>query len=190
MRPLDAFLSQPEQRLLGAVLTHPDKDFGTLELLGRMGSSRGAGSTVLKRWLKCGLLSERRVGNQRRLAANPNFLLYDELRRMVLKTVGLTEPLAAALAPIAGRLSEAFVFGSVAAGTDTSESDIDLAIVGNVDLFDVSPLLDSAERELGRHVHVNVYRDNEWSASGDDVLDSIKKGARMDLMQTLRGSAR
>lgn len=187
MRPLDAFLSQPEQRLLGAVLAYPNKDYGTLELLSRMGSSRGGGSTVLKRWLKCGLLSERRVGNQRRLAANPNFLLYDELRRMVLKTVGLTEPLAAALAPVASRLSEAFVFGSVAAGTDTSESDIDLLIVGDVDLFDISPLLDSAERELGRHVHVNVYRDHEWSAADDAVLNSIKKGPRMDLMETLCG---
>lgn len=187
MRPLDAFLSQPEQRLLAAVLAHPNKDFGTLELLSRMGSSRSAGSTVLKRWLKCGLLTERRVGNQRRMAVNPNFLLYDELRRIVLKTVGLTEPLAAALTPIAGLLSEAFVFGSVAAGTDTSESDIDLAIVGNVDLFDVSPLLDSAERELGRHVHVNVYRDHEWSAADDAVLESIKNGPRMDLMETLRG---
>ncbi len=108
---------------------------------------------------------------------------------MVLKTVGLTEPLAAALTPIAARLSEAFVFGSVAAGTDTSESDIDLAVVGDVDLFDVSPLLDSAERELGRRVHVNVYRENEWSSAADAVLDSIKKGPRVDLMETLRGQA-
>jgi predicted nucleotidyltransferase len=143
----------------------------------------------MKRWLKAGLLRERRVGNQRRLSANPDFVLYPELRRMILKTVGLAEPLASALAPIARRLTEAFVFGSVAAGTDTSESDIDLVVVGDVDLFDVSPLLDSAERVLGRRVHVNVYREQEWSLAEDAVLGRIKSGPRMDLMEALRGPA-
>lgn len=186
MRPLDALLSQPEQRLMGTVLAHPEKEFGTLELLNLMGSSRGAGSTVLKRWVQAGLLNERRVGNQRRLAANPDFLLYPELRRIVVKTVGLTEPLAAALAPLASRISEAFVFGSLAAGKDSSDSDIDLAVVGDVDLFTVSPLLDPVQQELGRPLHVNVYSDREWSSSNDRVLKAIKAGPRVDLMGALR----
>jgi predicted nucleotidyltransferase len=132
--------------------------------------------------VESGLLKERKVGNQRRLTANPDYILYPELRRMVLKTVGLAEPLARALAPIADRLCEAFVFGSVAAGKDTSESDIDLAVVGDVDLFTVSPLLDLVERELGRPIHVNVYSENEWSSSQDKILQSIKDGPRINLI--------
>jgi len=188
MRPLDTFFSQPEQRLIATVLTHPEKDFGTLELLRKMGSSRSAGSVVLKRWVESGLLKERRVGNQRRLVANPDFVLYPELRKMAMKTVGLAEPLAHALAPISGRLREAFVFGSVAAGKDTNDSDIDLVVVGDVDLFTVSPLLDSVEQELGRPIHVNIYRDDEWSSSDDPVLQSIKDGPQIDLMGELRGT--
>ena len=188
MRPLDALLSKPEQRLMSMVLLRPDQDFGTLELLRRMGNSRGAGSTVLKRWVDSGLLRERKVGNQRRLSANPHFVLYPELQRIVLKTVGLTEPLAKALGPIAGRLTEAFVFGSVASGTDTSESDIDVAVVGDVDLFDISPLLDPVQGQLGRSVHVNVYSPLEWDAD-DPVLAAIKKGPRVDLMEAIRAEA-
>lgn len=188
MRPLDALLSKPEQRLMSVVLARPDQDFGTLELLQHMGNSRGAGSTVLKRWVASGLLRERKVGNQRRLSANPQFVLYPELRRMVLKTVGLSDPLAKALAPIASRLTEAFVFGSVASGTDTSESDIDVAVVGEVDLFDVSPLLDTVQGELGRSVHVNVYSPQEWAVD-DPVLAAIKKGPRVDLMEAIRAEA-
>lgn len=188
MRPLDAFLSQPEQRLLATVLTRPEEDFGTLELLRQMGNSRGAGSAVLKRWVESGLLTERRVGNQRRLAANPHFLLYPELRRMALKTVGLAQPLAHALAQIADKIQDAFVFGSVAAGKDTSDSDIDLLVVGEVDLFTVSPLLDPVEQELGRPIHVNVYRPEEWSSNDDPVLQTIKTGPRIDLMGELRGT--
>lgn len=186
MRPLDVFVSQPEQRLMGAVLAHPERDYGTLELLGIMGSSRGSGSTIINRWVDCGLLRERRVGNQRRLAVNTAFVLYPELRRMVLKTIGLTTPLAEALAPVASRISEAFVFGSIAAGTDTSQSDIDLAIVGDVDLFSVSPLLDSVEQHLGRQIHANVYGNDEWSSREDPVVKVIKAGPRIDLMGELR----
>lgn len=169
-------------------MARPDQDFGTLELLKHMGNSRGAGSTVLKRWIDSGLLRERKVGNQRRLSANPHFLLYPELRQIVLKTVGMTEPLARALAPVAGRLTEAFVFGSVASGTDTSESDVDLAVVGEVDLFDISPLLDAAQAELGRNVHANVYSQQEWAAD-DPVLAVIKRGPRLDLMEAILGQA-
>lgn len=185
MHPLDALLSKPEQRLLSTVLVHPEQDFGTLELLERMGNGRGAGSNLLKRWTNVGLLRERRVGNQRRLSADPRFVLYTELRQMILKTVGLTYPLAKALAPMGSRLSEAFVFGSVAAGKDTSQSDIDVAVVGDVGLFDVSPLLDAAQAELGRPVHVSVYSSSEWAAS-DPVLDAIKSAPRIDLMEAIR----
>lgn len=188
MRPLDILFSPPEQRLIATVLTHPERDFGTLELLSKMGSSRSAGSVVLKRWVESGLLKERRVGNQRRLTANPDFILYPELRKMALKTVSLAEPLAGALAPISGRLREAFVFGSVAAGKDTNDSDIDLVVVGDVDLFTVSPLLDSVEQELGRPIHVNVYNEDEWLSCDDPVLQSIKVGPRIDLMGELRGT--
>jgi len=174
---------------MGAVLMHPENDFGTLELLNQMGTSRGAGSVVLNRWVEAGLLRERRVGNQRRLAANPDFVLYPELRRIVLKTVGLVGPIAAALAPIADRLVAAFIFGSVAAGTDTSDSDIDVAVVGNVDLFTVSPLIDAAQNEVGRQVHVNIYSDEEWASTRDPVLKTIKSGPQIDLMEALHEQA-
>lgn len=186
MRPLDVFFSQPEQRLLAAVLLHPEREFGTLELLSKIGNSRSAGSLLLQRWVTAGLLQERRVGNQRRLAANPDFVLYPELRKMALKTVGLAEPLARALTSISGRLLEAFVFGSVAAGKDTSNSDIDLVVVGDIDLFTLSPLLDQVEQDLGRPIHVNVYSGEEWYSSQDAVIQSIKNGPCIDLMRELR----
>lgn len=188
MQPLDALLSKPEQRLMRAVIGRPERDYGTVELLEQMGTSRGAGSVVLKRWVDAGLLLERKLGNQRRLSANPQFVLFPELRKIVLKTIALTEPLAKALLPLADRLNQAFVFGSVAAGTDSSDSDVDLAVVGQVTLFDVSPLIDAVQAEVGRPIHLNVYSDAEWS-SDDPILAKIKGGPRLDLMEALRGQA-
>jgi predicted nucleotidyltransferase len=188
LRPLDSLFSQPQQRLLATVLCHPDMEFGTRELLSQMGNSHSAGATILKRWVESGLLRERRVGNQRRLAVNPDFILYPELRQMALKTVGLAQPLAEALAPVMDRLHEAFVFGSVAAGKDTTESDIDLVIVGDVDLFTVSPLLDPVQQQLGRPIHASIYGVDEWLSKADPILESIKSGPRINLMGELRGT--
>jgi predicted nucleotidyltransferase len=190
VRPMDALFSPSEQRLIGAVLLNPGRDFGTLELLTRIGTSRSAGKSLIDRWVSAGVLRERRVGNQRRLSANPDYLLYPELRTMALKTIGLAEPLAKALSPLKHRLTDAFVFGSIAAGRDTSKSDIDLALVGEVDLFQVSPLIDAAEHELGRPVHVSVYGTAEWADASAPVLDVIRNGPRIDLMELMDGTTR
>ena len=55
-----------------------------------------------------------------------------DLRRLVMKTSGLVDIVRSALAPIAGEIVAAFVFGSVAKGVDTVSSDIDLMIVSGV----------------------------------------------------------
>lgn len=191
MRPLDVLMSPAEQRLVQAVMLNPERDFGTVELLQRMGSSRSAGSALLQRWVDGGLLRERRVGNQRRLSADPGFLLYPELRRMAIKTVGLAQPLARALLPVAPRLQQAWVIGSIAAGTDGSGSDVDIALVSDdLTLFDVSPALDSAQAELGRTVHVSLYTAAEWESGTDPVIASVRQAPRIDLMEALRAEAR
>ena len=186
IQPLEAFFSQPEQRLLAKVLMPPEHDHGTLELLAAIGSGRGAGSTLLKRWVEAGFLRERRLGNQRRLSANPDFLLYPELRTMVLKTIGLRQPMATALAPLKHRITDAFIFGSIASGTDHGESDIDLAVIGDINLFDLSPLLDPVEKIVGRPVHLSIYSEAEWESPADPVLQAIKQGPRIDLMGAMR----
>ena len=188
MSVLDALLSKPEQRLLAWVLLRVPQDFGTLELLRQMACGRGAGSAVLNRWVGAGLLCERRVGNQRRISANTASLLFPELRQLLLKTVGLAEPLAQALLPLVGRLEDAFVFGSVAAGTDRAASDIDLAIVGDISHFDVAPLLDEAQNRWGRPLHLSLYSPQEW-ASDDPILSAIRSGPRIDLMEAMRAKA-
>lgn len=190
MQPLDVLMSPAEQRLAGAVLPDPCREFGTVELLARMGNSRSAGSAVLKRWVEGGLLRERRVGNQRRLSANPDFLLFPELRRIALKTVALAQPLAHALAPFAARIQQACIIGSVAAGTDASTSDVDLVLVGDLTLFDISSALDAAQAELGRPIHVSLYAPHEWASDTDPVILALRQGPRLDLMEALHAETR
>jgi predicted nucleotidyltransferase len=73
----------------------------------------------------------RRIGHQRHYQANAASPRYSELRSIVLKTVGLAEPLRDALKPLSSAIRAAFVYGSVAKATDQSASDIDLTIISD-----------------------------------------------------------
>ncbi len=72
-----------------------------------------------------------------------------------------------ALAPSAGRIKVAFVFGSIASGNEDKASDIDVMVVGDISFGDVVSLLSSAEEKLGREVNTVVYPIAEFKQTDD-----------------------
>jgi transcriptional regulator with XRE-family HTH domain/predicted nucleotidyltransferase/energy-coupling factor transporter ATP-binding protein EcfA2 len=61
------------------------------------------------------------------------------------------------LAQAHGRIELAFVFGSTARSEQTDESDIDLMLIGDVTLKNLSTPLSTAERTLGRRINPVIY---------------------------------
>lgn len=154
----DALFSKTKQRVLGVLFGDPWRSFYVSEIVNR---ARGGTGTVLRelaRLEKSGLVNTRRVGNQRHYRANAASPLFEELRSIVDKTVGLAGPLGAALRPLAGKINAAFVFGSVAKESDTARSDIDLLILSDhLTYGDVYSALESAGAALGRQVNPTIY---------------------------------
>jgi predicted nucleotidyltransferase len=75
----------------------------------------------------------------------------------------LHDPLQQALAPFADRISTAFVYGSIARGTDTSRSDIHLMIVSDeLSYSDLFNGLQAAEQVLARAVNPTVMNTADW----------------------------
>jgi predicted nucleotidyltransferase len=159
----DALFSKTKQRVLGLLFGDPGRSFYVSEIVNR---ARGGTGTVLRelaRLEKSGLVSVKQVGNQRHYQANASSPLFDELRSIVDKTVGVVGPLAAALRPLAPRIIAAFVYGSVARNSDTGRSDIDLMIVSDQLTYgDVYPVLEAAGSTLGRPVNPTVYTTSEF----------------------------
>ncbi|MDI6808934.1 MAG: nucleotidyltransferase domain-containing protein [Candidatus Eisenbacteria bacterium] len=130
---------------------------GALHLREIQRQSRFAIGTVrqdIEKLVKLGLVTRRRDGNRVYYSANEKHPLYVEIRALVLKTVGLAEALSAALK--ADEIRCAFVFGSVASGTPTAESDIDLMVIGEIGLRKVSALLSGVGNRLGRDINPHV----------------------------------
>ncbi len=69
-----------------------------------------------------------------------------------MKTSGIAAELVRALAPVQG-IDVALIFGSVAAGTATAKSDVDLLVIGSVGLRKLIPALRGLADSLGREIN-------------------------------------
>jgi predicted nucleotidyltransferase len=160
---LDALFSPVQQRLLGLLFGQPARTFGSAELIRLAGGGTGAAHRFLIRLQRAGLVDVDRVGNQKRYRANPRSPIFSELHGLVVKTIALIEPLRLALQPISKQVKAAFVYGSVAKGSDAAESDVDLMLISNhLDHADLYALLQPVEEKLSRPVNPTVFDLTEW----------------------------
>lgn len=159
----DALFSGTQQRVLAYLFGQPERSFYATELIALAGSGSGAVQRELARLAGSGLVTVKKIGNQKHYQANPAAPIYAELCGIAMKTVGLAEPLREALAPLAASIRVAFVFGSVAKGGDTAASDIDVLVIAeNLDYADVFAALQTAEARLARPVNPTLYTPADW----------------------------
>lgn len=88
--------------------------------------------------------------------------MFRELHGLVEKTSGLADVVRAALTSLEENIHVALIFGSVARGSHTTLSDVDLLIVGDLGLRDVIPRLSPVQDRLGREVNPTIYRPEEF----------------------------
>ena len=154
----DALFTTTQKQVLGLLYAHPDKTFYTKEILRRTGMGVATIKRELDRMLAAGILRMNKIGNQHHYQANPGCPLYEELLSIVKKTFGIVDVLQHALLPLDLEIDFTFVYGSVAKGEETAESDIDLFIVSeSLGYADVMNVLTKSEDELGRPVNPSIY---------------------------------
>src|SRR5215472_11857453 len=109
----NALFSKVQQRVLALIFGHSDRSFYTSEIVRSVDSGSGAVERELSRLQRSGLVSAERIGNQKHYRANRHSPIFEELHRLILKTVALKVPLTQALEPYTDRIKAAFIFGSV-----------------------------------------------------------------------------
>lgn len=124
-------------------------------------------------------------GNRTYFKADEDCPIHNELRQLLLKTVGLVDLLRDSLRQFGDRIATAFVYGSVAAGEAGSQSDIDLMVVGEIGLADLAGPLKEAERQLGRQINPVILSPAEVSRKLKDrnhFLNTVRKGRKLFLV--------
>ncbi len=159
----NALFSNVQRRVLGLIFGQPERSFYTSEIVRTVNSGTGAVERELQRLEGSGLVSVQWIGNQKHYRANPDSPIFDEMQSLVLKTVGSAGLLAEALRPHARNMQAAFVFGSVAKGSDTAASDIDVLVIGDdLDYNDIYTALQGAESKLHRKVSPLFLTREDW----------------------------
>ncbi len=158
-----ALFTPVQQRVLGLLFAQPERRFQSGEIIRLAGSGTGAVHRQLQKLEAAGIVATSREGNQKHYQAQRDSPIFNELHGLVVKTVGVVEPLRKALAPLADKIETAFVYGSVAKGSDRAASDLDLMIVSDrLSYPDVYEALQGVEKFLSRPVNPTVMKRAEW----------------------------
>jgi hypothetical protein len=184
-RLADVLFSPVQQRVLALLFGQPGRSFRGAEVIALAGSGTGAVHRQLVRLADSGLVTVTRVGNQKHYQANRDSPVFSELHGLVVKTIGLAGPLEEALAPFRDRIQVAFVYGSIAKGSDTA-SDIDLMVIcDDLAYSDLYGALQKAEATLGRPVQVSLSTAAEWKrklAAGNPFVTKIQDQPKIPLI--------
>jgi predicted nucleotidyltransferase len=116
----------------------------------------------LEKLVRLELLHTTKDGNRRYYEVNRAHPLYPELRGIVLKTGGLRDVLVEALKGL--KVDYAFVFGSIAAGTETADSDVDLMVIGSATHRQAASGLRRASETLAREINPHFFTAEEFVA--------------------------
>ncbi|MBL8509627.1 MAG: nucleotidyltransferase domain-containing protein [Chitinimonas sp.] len=154
----DFLLGPLRTRVLATLLLQPTLSWHVRELARHIGALPGSTNRELTKLAEAGLLLRQQIGNQVHYRANPQCPIYAELASLLRKTAGAATTIANALAPLADRIQSALIFGSVARGEETTLSDIDILVLGEVGFAEVVELLHPLQESLQREINPVVYR--------------------------------
>lgn len=162
--------------LLAKLFVEPDREFRLREISRLTSISPGSVQHELKQLLDADLVVQKREHGLVTYRANKASPIYDELRSIVEKTSGINELIRKSLEPVADRIRCAFIYGSIARGSNKSRSDVDLLVVGSIDFGDLVKRLHPVEERIGREISPRLFSEREYRkriASKDRFLSSV-----------------
>jgi predicted nucleotidyltransferase len=158
-----ALFGKARRAVLGLLYARPDEAFYLRQITREVQAGQGAVQRELKRLVDAGLLTREARGREVHYRANRACPIFAELHGLVLKTVGLADVLRGALLPFQTDITLAVVYGSQAAGTARSGSDVDLLVVGTVEEMALHKAVADAETQLARTVNYTLLTPREFA---------------------------
>ncbi len=179
------FASRTLVALLRLFLLNPDRAFYQRELADAAGTGLYAVQQELTRLERVSLVVKTPRGNRSYYTADRSHPAFEDLKRVVIKTIGLGDTLRSSLAPLKDRVRIALVYGSYAKGEETAGSDIDLLLVGDLSSREAATFLGPLGRELGLELNLVVYSPEEFarkSKDGHHFITEVLKGPKVLLI--------
>jgi predicted nucleotidyltransferase len=156
------FSSRVRAKVLVAFFLSPGEVLNAWELAHRLEENYSAVWKELCRLEKAGILSSKQGSHSKDYQVNRACPIASELRSIVLKTEGAGAAVKKKLQEMS-KVEEAFIYGSYASGEADAGSDLDLMIIGEVNLDALAPMISGLEKELSRPINYIIYTIEEWN---------------------------
>jgi len=179
--------SAAKRKLLALFFMNPKRKFYLREVQKNIGENVNTASRELARLQKAGILTSERKANLLFYAVNEKCPIYDELKRIIIKTEGIGEALREEFAGF-GDILFAFIYGSSARGDEREKSDIDLMVIaqwGGDEQVEFGKLVRKMEHKVGREINYSVYPPEEFlSKKEKGFIVEVLKGKKIMLRGT------
>lgn len=148
--------------LLRLFFLHPSRDFYQRELVALTGERLFLIQSALKRLTRAGILGQLSRGNRIYYRVDSSHPAHEQLKALVLKTVGVGDRLRTHLLGMRDKVRVAFLYGSVARGDEQATSDIDIMLIGDLSSRQTATALVPVKRFVNREINPSVYSPSEF----------------------------
>lgn len=163
MNPISKLFANPTLvEVLGLFLQSPEEELYQTEIVKKTHKSLMQVQRSLKILEEVGLIVASREGRMVYYKAVRNHPAFEDLKRLFFKTVALGDTLRKALLPFKSRIHLAFIFGSVARGEESADSDIDLFVLADTTLRELSKVFGPLSKQLQRELNPVVFGSLEF----------------------------
>ena len=149
--------------ILARLYGRPDRRFYVRELARAAATPPSSLQRDLAALAAAGVIERHEDGRQVYYQANAGCPIFGELKGIVTKTFGVADFLRDMLRPHEKHIRAAFVYGSVAKGTEAPGSDVDLLVIGDLPPSRLAIDLGKINMELGRRVSLASYSVDEFA---------------------------
>jgi len=169
--------SELTKKLLNYFFINPEESLYINELSKKLNLDKRNLVKKLKELEKNGILKSQPRGNLKFYSLNQNYPLYEEYKKIILKTVGLEERLRHITKEIAG-VKEAYIYGSYAKNKMDVHSDIDLLVIGSHEMVILQKKLNTLQKEIDREINSVSMDEREFKKrikSNDPFITEVLK---------------
>jgi predicted nucleotidyltransferase/predicted transcriptional regulator with HTH domain len=162
------FLEISKSRLRNKILLHfftnPDDEKYLREIAIILGEDPGNLSKEMSKLGKEGIFLSADRGKQKYFSLNKKYPLFEELKSIIFKTIGIQGSLYKIVNEVVGIIF-AFIYGSFAKSEESALSDIDLCLIIDIGYFNENIFLEKIndlENRISREINYIYYSEKEW----------------------------
>lgn len=174
------FTSDARVKILTEILLNSEREYHIRELSRITDVSPIHVQKELKNLESLGLLRSKKKGNLALYMLEKDSTISDDLKRIFLKTEGVGTMLFKGLDK--KKIRYALIYGSFAKGTETTKSDIDVLVIGEIDEDSLLDSISKVEKRIGREINFIHWTPKEFVQKAKEKIPLLVDILRTDVI--------